>query len=135
MRQESGMRQSEIEKCAACGRAVGHSNQLVFYQLKARYMMLDIGAIRRADGMEQMMGGGSFGAMIQQVMGRDEDLAKEVFNHSLCICQQCSITHSLAALIEMATNNKTISYPEIEEEGSEKEEEVGVDTEGSDQAS
>lgn len=101
-----GMRQSEIEPCAACGRGMGHSNQMIFYKLEARHMLLDVAAINRAHGMEQMMGGGSFGAMVQQTLGRDEDLANEVSNHSICVCLECSIKYSLACLIEVINENK-----------------------------
>ena len=106
MLETAGMKQSEIGKCAACNQGIAHSNQLTFYHIRSRYMILDVGAIQRADGMEQMMGGGNFGAMIQQAMGRDEDLAKQVSEHTLCVCLQCAMTLPIAAVMEAVVHRE-----------------------------
>lgn len=93
------MKQSEITKCVGCGEGVGHNSDIAFYRVSAQYMVLDMQAVSRAHGMEMVMGGGSTGAMLQQVMGPNEDLANEVSSHDVCICLKCAMERTLAEML------------------------------------
>ena len=116
------MKQSEIKKCIMCDEGVGHNNLLLFFKVEIQSMMLDIPAISRAHGMEQMMGGGSFGSMIQQTLGRDEDLVVKTGSlNSFCICLFCATEHSLTRINEVVVEKA--------------QEEACVDPQGSNQVS
>lgn len=85
------MKRSELQKCIGCGKQL---NQVTFYQLEARYMVFDPMAIRRAIGLEMMVG-----SSIAEVLGPDDDLAEEVSKYSVCVCLKCATERPLASLL------------------------------------
>jgi hypothetical protein len=48
---------SELEKCAKCGKGVGHDRDIVFYEVTVTQVMLDPIAIQQMAGMETYFGG------------------------------------------------------------------------------
>lgn len=89
------MKRNEIQSCVACGKGIMHDNSIVFYRLRIRYMVADLGALQRAHGAEMMMGSPALAA----VLGPDEDLAKVVSDHDVFVCLECIHT-PLASIIE-----------------------------------
>ncbi len=82
------MKQGEFKKCAQCGKGMAGKG-VFFYRIKIEQMILDFNAIRRAHGLELMMGGS---ASLAQVMGPDEDLAVSLGALEVLVCANCGIS-------------------------------------------
>lgn len=80
------MKRVDIKNCNICEQGVG--SNLMFYRIVVETFILNIQAIQRQNGLEQMMGGN---AEIAQAIGPDEDLAKCLTTKTLFICQKCMI--------------------------------------------
>ncbi len=96
------MKQRDIKPCLLCGKGVMHSNQLTFYRLRVEHMVCNLPAIRRQAGLEMMMGGN---ALIANVMGPDEDMAKPVCEpETIVVCQECGMMKDtpVAVMLEIA---------------------------------
>lgn len=99
------MKADEVKPCAMCGRGVMHTGLPLFYRVKVEAMGVDVRAVQRRAGLEQMMGGGSAGALLARVMGPDEDIAKPVVDDypTVLICQPCAFQpHPLLLFMERA---------------------------------
>lgn len=94
-----GIKQREIETCVRCCKGVGHSGGLMFYRVGIERFVIDPGAVQRAHGLEQLLGGN---AHLAQVMGPDEDIAKQVWRHEFLLCDDCAMTACVAELDECA---------------------------------
>lgn len=87
-----GLKRKDIEGCMSCGRGVAHNHDITFYRLKVERFVLDPTAVNERHGMELMMGGGTGGAVLAQVMGPDRDLAKLVAGPMvMIICEPCAM--------------------------------------------
>ena len=51
------MKQTEIKPCAACGKGVMHAGAPQFYQVTVQPYLVNVPAIQRQHGLEQMLGG------------------------------------------------------------------------------
>ncbi len=87
------MKAREIKPCAICGRGVMHSGVPLFYRVKVESMGIDVGAVKRQAGLEQVFGGGQAGAVLADVMGPDPDIARPVIEDqpTVLICQPCAL--------------------------------------------
>lgn len=82
------MKHKDFKPCCICGKGIGHEGHFLFLKVRVERFGLDAGALRRAHGLEQMMGGN---AVLANVMGPNEDLAKRVDDSGeLLICHGCS---------------------------------------------
>ena len=92
------MKQPELKPCAACGEGVGHDRSLQFYRLTIQPHLLNLPAIQRQYGLEQMMGN----AALAFHMGTQEELAVPVGEPvTILLCQNCGIEpQGVAALLE-----------------------------------
>lgn len=103
-----GLKQREIENCIACSKGVGHGGHPVFMRVSLEMMVLQIGAIRRHSGLEQMLGGTKEAAVIAAVMGSDEDMAVPVHAPvEVLVCQDCAMQTPLLVLHELAAKKKS----------------------------
>lgn len=80
------LRQNDLSACAMCGDPL-YGEAIYFYRVKVQQFILDLGACRRAAGLEMMMGGA-----LAAAMGPDEALAiapepERVLN----ICASCAL--------------------------------------------
>lgn len=65
-------------------------------------MVVDLAAVKRQQGLEMMMGGGSNGAALASIMGPNEDLLKPLgLTQTFQICDQCAMSHTIASLWEL----------------------------------
>src|SRR5205085_2231245 len=89
------MKQREIQPCGMCGKGVMHRGSPLFYVIVIQRMAVNISAVRRQHGLEQMEGH----PVIAAVMGPDEDIATP-FDQSIeaLVCDECAITYPLAAI-------------------------------------
>lgn len=97
------MKQHEIEHCAVCKRGVAHSRQIAFFRLTIEHMVLDINAIQRQAGLEQMLQGN---AQLAHAMGANEDIAKCAYTSRGLVCQECMITKPAATVWEALTEKE-----------------------------
>ena len=67
------MKQTDIKKCAICENGMMHLGIPFFYVIKIQRHSIDLEAIQRQNGLEQMLGGC---AQLANVMGPDEDMTK-----------------------------------------------------------
>lgn len=94
------MKQSDIKQCVGCGEGVMHDNQMTFYTVKITQWVVDLGAVQRQHGMEQMMGQA---AALAQVMGPNEDIAKPLeAEKDVWVCGWCANTERMADIIDKA---------------------------------
>ena len=88
------MKQDEMKPCSFCDKGVMHSGSPVFYRIKLDHMGVDIRAVQRQSGLEQMLGGGSGSAAVATVafhMGLQEDIASVIISSEKIICHPCML--------------------------------------------
>jgi hypothetical protein len=87
------MKARDIKPCAICGKGVMHSGVPLFYRVKVESMGVDIAAVKRHSGLEQVFGGGQAGAVLADVMGPDPDIAKPIIEDqpAVLVCQTCAL--------------------------------------------
>lgn len=91
-----GLKRSEIQKCRLCEKGVMHSGQLTFFKLTVEHHAVDLGAIQRLNGLEQMIS-----PVLANVMGPDEDLSKPLDRPStFLLCMECACTRNIAEVLE-----------------------------------
>ena len=97
------MKHEDIKPCAICGQGVMSKGIPLFYTIKIQRHAIDLGAVQRQNGLEQMMGGH---AQLANIMGPNEDMTKQMTEEKeVWVCDDCS-------------NNKLMSLLlAIEEEG------------------
>ena len=82
------MKHKDFKPCHLCGKGVMHAGQPLFLRISIDRLGIDLSAVRRAHGLEEMMGGNAF---LANVMGPDEDLAKVMDEkHDMLICARCA---------------------------------------------
>ena len=82
------MKQTELQKCIVCNKGVMHTGLPLFYKVTFSRMGIDMGAVQRQSGLEQMLGGN---AVLANVMGTNEDIASPIHGEStVLICEECS---------------------------------------------
>lgn len=87
------MKQTDIVPCGLCGQGVAHDGNIAFMRVTIDHMVLDLGAIRRQAGLEQMLDGH---AAIAHAMGRNEDIARCVSSTEIVVCQDCFLSKHAA---------------------------------------
>lgn len=95
------MKQREIKKCAACDQGMMHSGQITFYHVRLRHMVVNLPAVQRQSGLEQMLGPCAF---VAQHIGPDEDLAQQLSEFEVLVCMKCAGRYPLAELGEQIAN-------------------------------
>jgi len=93
------MKQTEIKPCAACGKGVMHAGAPQFYRVTVQPHIVNVAAIQRQAGLEQVLGGN---ATIAFHMGTQEDIAQPFGEPVvMLLCQDCGIAEqSIAGLLE-----------------------------------
>lgn len=94
----------EAAKCAFCGKGFMESGLPLFYRVRIQRFGVDMGAVRRQSGLEQMLGGA---AALAQVMGPNEEMAKPLHTVEFTVCETCSLDFDrgsmpIAAMAELA---------------------------------
>lgn len=87
-----GLKQRDLTACAVCGKGVMHDGTPTFYRIQIEHYVVDIRAVQRQCGLEQMLGGA---AALAQVMGPDDDMAKRAYAGTAIVCQPCSLKPDL----------------------------------------
>lgn len=82
------MKQRELHKCCLCGKGVMHAHDVSFFRVQIERFVIDLGAVQRQHGLEQMLGGH---AGIAAAMGPDEDVAKPLDRvNNAIVCEPCA---------------------------------------------
>lgn len=92
------MKRSELQKCCICLSGVMNNRQITFSRVTIERFAVDVEAVQRRDGLENMFGGGTTGAALAQVMGTDEDLAKKFGETVLFVCDSCGAMRPVSVL-------------------------------------
>ena len=109
------MKEAEIRKgCAICGKGVMHNRMITIYRVKIDYLVVQLDAVRRQAGFEQMMGS----PRLAQVMGDDRDMATVFGSVGGLVCMDCAMNGCIASSME-----SMVRHSEIEEQ---KQHEVQV---------
>jgi hypothetical protein len=91
-----GLKRNELQKCRVCERGVMHSGQIMFYRMTVEHHVVDLGAVQRLNGLEQMIS-----PVLASVMGPNEDLSKTLDKPStFLLCVECACTRSIAEVLE-----------------------------------
>lgn len=100
----TGLRQDQMQHCACCHKGVMHDGNIMFYRLTMQRLIVNLPAIKKQHGLEQMMGGDA-ASRIAFHMGSQEDMAKYIDDAlAILICDTCAMEHQLVAgLYETAT--------------------------------
>jgi hypothetical protein len=92
----AGLKRHELQKCRLCEKGVMHSGQLTFFKLTVEHHVVNVGAVQRLHGLEQMIS-----PVLASVMGPDEDLSEPVDRPStFLLCLDCATKRSIAELLE-----------------------------------
>lgn len=94
------LKQRDIVHCVCCRQGVVHSGSITFYRLRLTRYFVDMQAVQRQLGLEQMMGPTSF---VAGVLGPDEDLALPVGTEcEVLLCDACASKMVPMMVFEMA---------------------------------
>lgn len=104
----SGMREKELREaaiCVVCRKPFGASGIPLFYRVRVQRFGVDVPAVQRQAGLEMQLGGA---VALAQVMGPNEELAKELTSVEFTVCEPCSLDFDrgsmpIAILAEMAS--------------------------------
>ncbi len=79
-----------------------HSGIPIFFRVRIERMAVNMGAVQRQHGLEQMLGGH---ATLANVMGPNEDLAVKLGDPvNAIVCMDCSIRGSVAEIEELGAD-------------------------------
>jgi hypothetical protein len=96
------MKQAELRKhvdCTHCGQKVLANGVPLFWRVTVERFGVDLNAIRRAAGFEQMLGSPALAA----VMGCDEDMAKPMMDTAvITVCDSCACSALCIAQLVMS---------------------------------
>ena len=100
-----GVKREDIEKCVLCNKGVMHSGDILFYMVKIIRFGVDIKAVQRQHGFDELMPGSP---VLANVMGPNEDIAVPIGEpDEALVCDKCAMeTMPLAALHERIANKK-----------------------------
>ena len=85
-----GFKREQLQKCFYCSNGMAHGGQITFYEISTKNYVIDPKVIQERHGLEQMLGGGGFGAMMAGVMGPDSDIAKQISETKpVLVCSDC----------------------------------------------
>jgi hypothetical protein len=82
------MKVNDLQKCCLCRKGMAHDGSVVFYRIRVETFGLDLGAVSRRHGFEQMLGAA---AGLAGILGPDEDIAKEVCTETRFLCLDCAM--------------------------------------------
>lgn len=88
MKAPGGMKQNDIKPCLLCGKGVMHTGSPAFFRVKLEHMCINLNAVHRQAGLEQLLGGN---ASLAFHMGMQEDIASPVTTCEGLICQSCAL--------------------------------------------
>jgi len=94
------MKRTEFQKCAGCGEGIGHAGNIDFYVVEVQQYVVMKQAVHERVGLEMMMGGGTRGAVLAEVLGTNEDLARPLYTrpHRLFFCHACALGNKFSAM-------------------------------------
>lgn len=95
------MKEAELREavtCAHCRRKIGQTGLPIFYRVSIERHGVDIHAVNRQAGLEQMLGGTAF---LAHTMGPDENMTVVLMDRqTITICDECAakdiMVHQLA---------------------------------------
>ncbi len=74
--------------CSVCGGRIGHTLLPIFWTISIEHYTINMGAIRRQDGLTALLDGH---ARLAQVMGTDAEMAKRTLGPiTMTICATCA---------------------------------------------
>lgn len=82
------MKHKDFKPCVMCGKGVMHSGSPLFLRINVERFGIDRRAVERAHGMELIIGNPT----LANIMGPDEDLAKEIDSQKdMLLCHPCAL--------------------------------------------
>lgn len=91
------MKLSQIDKCACCGEGLMAGSWLIFYKTEVTTETVDLKAIQRAHGMENLMGGN---VALARAMGVDEQIAVPMAVKTGYVCYGCATNLDFMSVLE-----------------------------------
>ena len=90
----------EVAICALCQKGIGHTGSPFFYRVRIQGYGVEMGAVKRQASLETFFDGH---VALAQVMGANEDMAEQISEVEITVCQTCSTEKNLpiACLAEM----------------------------------
>lgn len=104
---DDGLRERDLGdgRCALHGGPLNEGGHPMFYRVRIERFCFRPDAIHRRLGLEQYFaggpatGGGRWSAVLAQVMGADEDLARRLGEpRTILVCQQCALAIDAAPI-------------------------------------
>ncbi len=90
------MKRAELLKhtmCDVCHQRIGSSGLPLFWRVRVERFGIDLKAVKRQDGLGAFMGHG-----IAAVMGPDEDMATQILDVTLTVCEPCAMEQPVTAV-------------------------------------
>lgn len=107
------MKEKELRQhadCSLCGNKILAGGIPLFWRLTIERFGVDLAPIQRQQGLTMMLGNS---AVLAQVMGPDEDMAKPVMDPvTLTVCESCgtSVRRPVAAFAEAGNTKKEAAH-------------------------
>ncbi len=74
-------------KCDVCHQKIGSSGLPLFWRVRVERFGVDLKAVQRQDGLGAFLGHHGIAA----VMGPDEDMARQILDVTLTVCEPCAM--------------------------------------------
>lgn len=87
----------EIAECVYCEKPFGHTQLPSFWRVTLEHFILDMPALQRQSGLAMFMGN----AVLAEVMGPNETLARRLVEHKATVCANCFDEHLQPLLDKM----------------------------------
>lgn len=95
------MKAEEIKKCGFCNRGLMHAGHPMFYHITCQTMGVDLRAVQKQHGLEQIFGGGPGAPVaLARLFSPDPDVAKPIGAPvDSLICMECALKPQVMALL------------------------------------
>lgn len=107
------MKEKELRKvaeCEICHKKIGSTGLPLFWRVRIRRFGVLVDAVKRQAGLEMMMDGH---VAIAQIMGPNEDMAKQISEIEITVCEKCACDKALpVAVLAMAPDEEDEEEPE-----------------------
>ena len=100
-----GLTRRQITPCVMCGHGLMHDGALSFYRVRIDSLLADVGAIKRRQGFELMMGS----VLLAEVMGPDENLAVAASREEALVCLSCALRYPLLVILDACEHREEVS--------------------------
>lgn len=95
------MKEKELREhttCSNCRKPIGHTGLPLFWKLTVERHGVDMGAVRRQDGLAAVLGGS---VELAQAMGTDPEMTVLLETVEITLCEACAMSNISIAVLAL----------------------------------